>query len=61
MESLNDIISSVFSEFTSGVRDNGSIELSPCGVSIVIFAGTSLALAQLKKIKKEEHVNGIDE
>ena len=61
MESMNDIISSLFSEFTSAVRDDGSIELSSCGIAIVIFAGISLALALLKKNEKEEHVNGVDE
>ena len=61
MESMNDIIISLFSEFTSAVRDDGSIELSSCGIAIVIFAGIAFALAQLKNTKKEEHVNGIDE
>ena len=64
MKSMYDTIHRAFFESTSAVRGDGSKTSTPDNAIPAIadlLLGISLALAQLNKSKKEDHLNGIDE
>ena len=64
MKSMNDIIASLFPESSSVARDDGSkTSTSENAIPAIadLLLSISLALVQLNKSKKEEHLNGADE